>query len=536
MPSSPLTFLDYLAIAAYLIAVAAIGYTVSKQGARTTKKYFIADRNMPHWAVAFTLMATLISSNTLVAHPGIVFKNSMVLVPGFLVLPIVLVLIAKFVVPFYRRVIGLSAYEYIEKRFGLESRMYSSFGFLIDRIFDIGVTLMTTALVVNVIAPQWPVAYVLFGLGIFTLLYTMIGGIAAVVWTDVLQGVILIGGGLLIFLYLLFTPAAGAPFSTLTHAWEAGKFSFGSTELTWASLFDTENRTVWMFMIAMAIIWTRKYVSDQNMVQRYLLARTDQEARRAALLGAALSVPILIGFNLIGAALFGFYELSGATPPDVADKVLPHFIVTQLPNGIVGLIVAAILAASMSSVSSDLNSVGTVVTSDYFQRFLPRSADRTRLLVGRTTVLIAGLLAAAIGVWLIPSETSESTASRVLAYATILSAGTLGLFSLGFLTKRATRQGAFAGIVACLLFTTWGTLTHGNSPIVDLGPFNWQMNFILLGVFGHFVLFGVGYLYSLLFGGYRPAGVEQLVVGAEVPDEEIAEPAYATGQQKNGDL
>ena len=500
---------DYLIVVAYLGAIAGLGLWISR-GQATTTKYFVADRQVPHWVVGFTLMATLISSNTLVAHPAIVYQKGMILVPGFLVLPLVLVAVALFIVPFYRRVVKMSAYEYIGKRFGLGGRIYTSIGFVLERTFDVGVTLVTTAIAIQVMT-GWPLRSVILGIGLFTMVYTAVGGIRAVVWTDAVQGVILMGGGLLILGRLLFAPEAGAPFAVLAAAWDGGRFSFGSAELSWASLF-AEERTLWMFILAMAIQWSRRFVCDQHMVQRYLLAKTDAEARRGTLLGAALSVPVLIGFNLIGACLYGFYQRSGAPAPEVGDHVLPHFIVNYLPAGFVGLMLAAIMAASMSSMSSDLNSLATVLSRDYFQRLLPGVSDAGHLRIGRALVFATGLAAVWIGSLLIPTEDTTPIAERALIIAVIVSAGSLGLFSLGFLTRRATRRGAYAGIAACVLFTAWGVLTEPSSRLVDLGAANFAMNAILIGVLGHFVIFVVGYAVSVAFGGYRPDDLDGLLL------------------------
>jgi len=505
-----MTWIDYSIVAVYLAIVLAIGLAVSR-GQETPLKYFLANKQMPQWVVGFTLMATLISSNTLVAHPAIVYQKSMILVPGFLVMPFVLIVVAIYIVPFYRRVVGMSAYEFIGRRFGLAGRMYTSFGFLLSRTFGIGVALITTSIAVNVMT-GWDIGMVIVGIGLFTALYTLFGGITAVVYTDVVQGVFLMIGGVAILLRLLFAPELDSPFAVVGAAWDAGKFSLGSAELSVASLYNPDDRTIWMFALAMAIQWSRRYICDQAMVQRYLIARTDKEAVRGTLLAALMSVPVLIAFNLIGAFLYGFYTLSGAVRPEIGDHILPHFIVNYLPTGLVGLILAAILAASMSSISSDLNSIATVSTRDYFARFMPTLSDRAQLIIGRIVVLVAGMSAAYIGILMIPTEDSTPVAEKALVITVIVSAGTLGIFSLGFLTKRATRRGCYAGIIACILFTAWGVLTEPSSRTVDLGAFNFAMNPIMIGILGHVITFGVGYLVSLIAGGYRPDDVDQLQI------------------------
>ena len=503
-----MTWIDYGVVAVYLAVVLSIGLSVSR-GQETTLKYFLADKQMPQWVVGFTLMATLISSNTLVAHPAIVYQKSMILVPGFMVMPIVLVIVAIWIVPFYRRVVGMSAYEFIGRRFGLGGRLYTSFGFLASRTFGIGVALVTTSIAVNVMT-GWDIGYVIVGIGLFTALYTMFGGITAVVFTDVAQGVFLMIGGVAILVRLLFAPELDAAFAVVGEAWNAGKFNLGSAEFSVSSLYNPDERTIWMFAMAMALQWSRRYICDQAMVQRYLIAKSDKEAVRGTLIGAVLSVPVLVAFNLVGAFLYGFYTLTGAKAPAVGDHILPHFIVNYLPAGIVGLILAAILAASMSSISSDLNSIATVATRDYFRRFLPWLSDHAQLIIGRVVVLAGGMAAAYIGILLVPTEGSTPVAEKALVITVIVSAGTLGIFTLGFLTKRATRRGCYAGIAACLLFTAWGALTEPSSRVLDLGAYNFEMNPIMIGIFGHVISFGVGYIASLVVGGYIPEDIDEL--------------------------
>lgn len=503
-----MTWIDYTIVVIYLAIVLAIGLAVSR-GQSTPLKYFLADKQIPQWAVGFTLMATLISSNTLVAHPAIVYQKSMILVPGFIVMPFVLIAVAVYIVPFYRRVIGMSAYEFIGRRFGLAGRMYTSFGFLMSRTFGIGVALITTSIAVNVMT-GWDISFVIIGIGIFTALYTMFGGITAVVYTDVVQGVFLMVGGVAILLRLLFAPELDGAFAVVGAAWDAGKFNLGSAELSVDSLYNPSDRTIWMFAIAMAIQWSRRYICDQAMVQRYLIAKSDKEAIHGTLLATLLSVPVLIAFNLIGAFLYGFYQLTDAEAPAIGDHILPHFIINFLPTGLIGLILAAILAASMSSISSDLNSIATVATRDYFARFLPSLGDKAQLIIGRVIVLFAGMAAAYIGIAMIPTESSTPVAEKALVITVIVSAGTLGIFSLGFLTKRATRRGCYAGIIACLIFTAWGVLTEPGARTIDLGDFNFNMNALMIGVLGHVITFGVGYVVSLIAGGYRPEDVDEL--------------------------
>jgi SSS family solute:Na+ symporter len=209
-------------------------------------------------------------------------------------------------------------------------------------------------------------------------------------------------------------------------------------------------------------------------------------------------------FAFIGSCLWAFYQISAsALPPEVVqkpDNILPYFIATQLPQGMVGLILAAILSAANSTFSSDLNSVATVVTQDYFSRAFPQASERAKLLFGRSGVLIAGMFAMGIAILLI-STRAKAQVEMVITLGMIFAGGLLGLFALGFLTKRATRRGAYVGTSVCLAFILWSVLT---GPLkIDLG-FNFNMHPIMIGIFSHPLLFVSGYLASLVLGGEPP--------------------------------
>lgn len=526
-----LTLLDILVVVVYLVGVGGVGMFVSR-GLKTTKQFFTADRTIPGWAVAFTLMATIVGSGTIVGHPGVAYQQGMILFLPTLLLPVVLIFVSIWIVPFYRRAVQMSAYEYIGRRFGIGCRAYSSFGFLADRTFDLAVTLVTTGIALYIFTGWRPHAVIL-GVGLFTLAYTMIGGITAVAWTNVVQGIVLSVGALVILGRLLLAPEIGDPAAIIRTSWEAGRYTFGSWDLSWASFLDRGTMTVWIFLLAYLVQWTRRYVTDQHVVQHYLIAKSDRDASRGAFLGALSCVPVFFVFMFIGATFYGFFALNPADPgPARPDEVMPYFLAHYMPSGALGLIFAAILAAAMSSVSADLNSIATVLTTDYWSILRPNSSDRSRLIFGRLMILAGGLAATSIAMLLVPTEGSQPVNVRAIVIATIISGGSLGLFALGFLTRRATRAGAYAGIAACLIFTAWALLSQSEAsgrPVLDFG-FNWGLNPILIGVFGHLILFGVGYGVSVVFGGYRPDDVENLTLWThKLRAAETTGPAPRTG-------
>ena len=494
-------FLDYLVVGLYLLAVAAIGISVARRKKKTTDEYFLANRRIPAWLVSFSIVGTVISSVTFVALPGAAFSTNWRLIVPNLMVPVVLVFVVIFVVPLYRRVVRMSSYEYLEKRFGAFARLYGSTGFLLLRVIDLGFTLLLTAIAVEVIT-GWDIRLVVIGIGLFTILYTIIGGIEAVIWTDVLQGCVLATGAVTILAIILLTPEGG-PAAVISTAYRGGKFSLGDYRLSWQNLFSDEP-VFWIFALSGLMHFGRAYVTEPNMVQRYLVARTDRDARRGVMAGIFACVPIWVTFAFIGSCLWAFYQITGKNlPPEVLqkpDNILPHFILNELPAGLIGLILAAILSAANSAVSSDLNSVATVATGDYFIKARPSSSERTRLLFGRGMVLVGGIASVAIALLLI-SARAKALIELVITLGMIFAGGLLGLFALGYLTTSATRRGAYVGTAICLTFILWATIT---GPLqVDLG-FNFTMHPIMIGIFSHPLLFISGYLASALLGGHRP--------------------------------
>ncbi|HEX9048133.1 MAG TPA: sodium:solute symporter [Verrucomicrobiae bacterium] len=489
--------LDLLVIAAYFVAVAAIGLRFSRRQT-STEAYFVARRAVPHWAMGLSVFATIISSITFIAYPGAAFKgNWNLLVPGFMAVGVLLV-VGVTLVSFFRHAVGMSAYEYFEKRFGYGARAYAALAFTAGHFSKMGFVLFTiTAAICGMTG--WDKYHVIVGVGAVTILYTLLGGLEAVIWTEVLQGIVKLTGVLVVIgvLIHIMPGGAGAAFHL---AADQDKMSLGNFD------FDlTANGNFWVMLLYGAFWYLQKYAADQTLVQRYLVAKSDRAALQGVAMGAILCVPAWTAFMLVGTLLWAYYQLSGEALPAhlldkngkaIADQVFPYFLTTKIPDGLAGIFMAALFSAAMSTMSSDLNCLSAVGVEDYYRRLRPNSSDKQRLLVGKIIVAASGVLAVAIGAFI--ARKGESALALYYAATAIVSAGLAGMFLLAFFSRRANRQGLWLGVSAALIFTAWATLTGGKYKMLDLG-WNYTWPDVMIGVIAHVIVLVVGWLGSFCF-------------------------------------
>jgi SSS family solute:Na+ symporter len=408
----------------------------------------------------------------------------------------VLVLVGAVIVPFFRHVVHVSAYEYFGLRFGTGVRVYSSLAFAVGHFSKMGFVFYLLALTLASIT-QWPIDRVIFFTAAITVFYTLLGGIEAVVWSDVVQGFVLWLGILLSLGYLLFLPAQG-PYAVLADAWQHGKMSLGSTA------FRFDRPTVPVLVIYGFFFYLQKYSADQTVVQRYLIAPSDRSALRGISLGAALCIPVWTAFMLIGSLLWSFYRVTGEKLPATlvkTDQIFPHFLVSHIPSGFAGLFVAALLGSAMAMLASDMNCLAAIGVEDFYGLARPRSTDQQRLRVGKGIVFASGAAAACVA--LVLAHSQGSALALYYAITAIVAGGLAGLFLLAFLMPRATRVGAIAGIAASLIFTLWATLTLGGKTL-NLGRYNFPWHDYMIGAVGHLVLLAVAVPVSLLTAGDQP--------------------------------
>lgn len=526
-------WIDYLIVFISVAAAIGVGFYFAHRQ-KDTSTYFAAGGKIPAWAVGMSIFATLISSVTFLAYPGAAYGGNWILLVQGLMVPLVLIALIGIIVPLFRKVVKLSTYEYFERRFGLPARLYSSFAFTLGHFSKSGTVffLVSMALATFLDINIYSIVVVI---GITVIILTLLGGMEAIVWMDVAQGMLLIGGGLICVALLLFLPEGG-PGEVMRIAGEYDKIDFGP--YAW----DFTQLTFIVMALNGVFYALQKYGTDQTIVQRYLAAKSDKDAKKAAYIGVLMSVPIWAMFMFIGTCLFAYYHSSGAPAlPDgiKADEVFPYFISTQLPVGIRGLIIAALAAAAISSLDTDLNCLSAIAVQDYYVRFKKDVTDRQKLRFGRIMVVLAGIGAVGVAILYI-SWGGEGVLGALFSLYAIFSAGIVGIFLLGLFSRRANSKGLYVGIAAAVIFTAYAVLTstkvdiHGTGvkeTLLDLGDWNFTHHKYMLGVYSHLIVLVVGYLASFLFA--VPLADKSLTIygyledkkkAAETVEEEEPEP------------
>lgn len=491
-------WVDILIVILTLVFTFGVGIYVSRKNS-SSDAYFAGSNKIPSWAIGLSIFATLISSVTFLAYPSAAYKGNWILLVQGLMVPVVLIFLIWAIVPLFRKMIRLSTYEYFERRFGLVARIYSSLAFILTHFSKMGTVLYLISLAVYSMTGIDALSVIIV-LGILIVAVTYIGGMEGVIWMDVIQGLLLILGGIVCVIVLLVAPEAG-PAQIFHEAIAMKKIDFGPYNFSFAEL------TFWVMVINGAFYALQKYGTDQTIVQRYLTAKSDKEAKKAAYIGVGMSVPIWAMFMLIGSLLFVFYNSGEAVLPAGlnADQVFPHFIVTQLPVGIAGLVIAALVAAAISSLDSDMNCLSAIIVEDYYQRFKPDCTDKQRLLMARAMVAVSGLATVGVAMLYYAWE-GEGVLGVIFDLYAIFSAGIVGIFLLGLFSKRANKQGLYIGLAVCVLFTAYAVLTTTSIEvdgakrlILDLGNWNFPHHKYMLGVYSHLIVLVVGYVASLFF-------------------------------------
>ena len=451
---TPYTFtaLDLVVLVAYLVGTTLLGVWLGR-GQKDARDYFVGNSSLPWWAILFSVVATETSALTFISIPGLAYLGNFTFLQVAAGYVLGRIVIAFTLLPRYYQGELVTAYSLLQRRFGIATRRFASIVFMVTRAFGDSVRIFATAipiaLILGPVLPESAARYVMpfsiLILGVFTLIYTFHGGMRAVVWTDVLQtGVYLLGG--LAAVYLIGKGLAGGWGEAIDTARAAGKLQLIDTYPG----FDRAH-TLWAGLIGGAFLSMASHGADQIIVQRLLASNNLRDARKA-LIGSGIAVFAQFAlFMFIGIGLYAFYKAEAFTQPDA---IFPRFIVEVMPPGLTGLVLAAILAAAMSTVSGALNSLSAVSTHDIFLPLTGRRADDPATLrVGKLfTVVWAVIL---IGGALLYRAQGTPVVIIALAIASFTYGGLLGVFFLGMLWKRAMQRDAITGMAVGITVMTF---------------------------------------------------------------------------------
>ena len=454
-----LTWIDYLVFFVFVGGVALFGCSFVKKSSKGTDAFTKAEGAIPTWVVGMSIFATFVSSISFLGLPGGSYAGNWNQLIFSFTIPIATWLAAKIFIPLYRGIGSVSAYQFLEDRYGYWARGYVAICYLLTQVCRVGSILLLLAIPINTMF-GWDIGTIIIVTGALTLIYAVLGGISAVVWTDAIQGLILIAGAVVCALILTFGMPEG-PGQLFSIAAADGKFSLGSLSLT------LREPTVWVVLIYGIFINLQNYGIDQNYVQRYMTAKSTGEAVKATLFGGLLYIPVSLVFVYIGTALYSYYTAQPELLPAgiTGDKVFPYFIVHGLPTGLTGLVIASLFSAGMSTVATSINSSATIVFTDFYKKIRRKPVEnekKTHMTVLYTASAVVGVAGILIGLAMMKIN---GVLDAWWKLSSIFSGGMLGLFLLALVHKNPNRVGAILGVALGLCVIAWMSLPVFKSPI-----------------------------------------------------------------------
>ncbi len=502
-----LPLVDLAIVVLYLAAMIGVGIYFSRRNT-TTDQFTKASGHIPGWALGISLYATFLSSNTFLGVPGKAFGSNWNSFVFSLSMPLAAWIAARYFVPFYRNTGIISAYTHLEHRFGPWARTYAMLCFVLTQLARMGSIFFGIALTLEALTGI-DMRTIMAVSGVCIIIYTMLGGIEAVIWTEVVQGIIKTIGALAVLgIVILELDHGVSDIMVIGNADD--KFSLGSFDIT-----DYTTSTFWVVLLYGFFINLNNFGIDQNYVQRYHTARSEKEASRGIWLCVYWYLPVSLLFFFIGTALYAYFDqhpeliaavkqqvatdkgvaVSVLTPADYGDKVLPHFMVTKVPHGLLGLIIAAILSAAMSTISSGMNSSATVFLKDIYQRYINKNMTaKGELKVLYVSTALIGLLSILTGIAMIGVK---SILDLWWQLAGIFASGMLGLFLLGIVSRSAGNAVAQLSTIIGILVIVWMTFSYLLPPKYEAMRNPLHMNMVI--VIGTLSIF----LSGLLISGIR---------------------------------
>jgi len=475
-----LSLLDFGVMGVYFLILILMGVYFSKRE-ESTEDFFLGGKRIPWWAAGLSIYGTSLSAITFLAVPAESYARNWIFYAGNLLTLFVAPIVVFGYLPYFRQLNITTAYEFLERRFNIAVRLFGSCAFILFQLGRVGIVLLLPAMALSATTGiSVPVAIVT--MGVLCMTYTVLGGIEAVIWTDVLQVVILLAGAF-ISLLLIVTAIDGGASAVIAQGAAADKFRL----VNWG--WDISKQVLWVVVIGRFLEATIPYTSDQTIIQRYFTTATRREAAQSVWLCVFFSPVNGAMFFLLGTALFVFYKSHPhlLDPTLNTNAILPLFIVQQLPAGIAGLIIAAIFAAAMSSLDSSLNSMSAVVLTDFYRRYKAHVDETTALRLARVLTVAFGIFGTATAFIMYKSDI-QALWQHYMRIIGLFGGGLAGIFALGMFTRRANGIGALGGALAgalVLLYVQRYT----------------SVSFLLYSSIGIITSFTVGYLISLVFPG-----------------------------------
>ena len=493
--------INYTFLILYMIGLVYMGLYFSKRE-KGTDDYFLAGRRIPWWASGLSVMGTGLSALTYISLPALVYGTDWFAYPGVVGLILVPIITIYFYLPFFRRLNIVTAFEYLERRFNLPVRLYGSAQFIIFQLVRISIVLYLPAIVLSTITGI-NIYLCILSMGLLSTFYTVLGGIEAVVWTDVFQ-VIIFFGGIIVALVVIPFHIDGGVIEMIKTGMADDKFRIFYLE------WDITATTFWVVVLGGGFGTLIQYTSDQAMIQRYLTTKDEKAAAKGLWLNVAMTIPTGLLFYCMGTALYAFYNShpSSINMGMQNDAIFPLFISQKIPVGLAGLLIAAIFSAAMSSLDSGMNSMATAFVTDFYRRFKPNASEHSCLNLARWATLIIGVIATAVALIMVTFDIKSAS----LFFTSILglfSSGLAGLFALGIFTKRSRGIGAFIGAITSAI-------------VLYFIKYYTEINFYLYAFLGFVVCFIVGYFASLIIPE-REKSMKGLTLYTTLPREEESE-------------
>lgn len=481
--AEPFGTLNYGVLTVYLLISLLIGLYFSKKQ-KSTEDYFVGGGRIPWWASGLSVFGTLLSAITFMAIPAKSFVTDW----SFFFLNITAILITPLIaflfIPFFNKLKITTAYEYLEDRFNYTARAFGSLSFILFQLGRIGIVLLLPSLAISIVTGI-PVEVSILIMGVLCIFYTTFGGIEAVIWTDVMQVIVLLGGSVVAVVWIMLHTET--PFvEMVSYAAERDKFNIANLD------FDFTESTFWVVLIGGLASAMVTQGTDQTVVQRFLTSTSVKDSQKTLYTNAVMTLPATIIFFGVGTLLFIFYsEMPSKLSPAISnnDSIFPWYIVRELPKGISGLLIAGIFSAAMSSISSSLNSVSTAYCNDFHSHFKPDVKDIDLLRIARIATMITGVFGVILALWM-ASSNIKSLWDQFYRFLGLFTGGLGGMFLLGMLTKRANAVGTLMGLVVSAVLIWY------------ISVFT-EISFLMYSFFGVASCFVFGYLFSLMFGNKK---------------------------------